>query len=70
MSPKAARVNANYTVKDMAKALGMQEATYRRKENGESKFYFSEAMDFLRLLSLSIDDVDFLRAERSNCSNE
>ncbi len=42
ISVKAARVNAKISQEDAAKALGLSLTGYRKKENGQSKFYADE----------------------------
>lgn len=39
---KAARVNAGMTQEQAAKALNMSITTYKKKENGKSRFYIDE----------------------------
>lgn len=49
---KAARVQADVSVKEIATCLGLNEVTVYRKFNGESEFTLSEVMTLKEMLKL------------------
>lgn len=55
---KAIRIEKNHTQKTLAKAAGMSEKTYNRKELGIIDFTGSEILRLSEILDLSIEMVN------------
>ena len=60
---KAARVNAGYTQKEVAKCIGVTETTIFNWENGKNKMPFEGLIKLANLYEMSIDD--FLMPSKS-----
>lgn len=56
MTVKAMRVNAGLTQFDVARELNITPLTYRRKENGEAEFKFSELIKLCKLFGVQLND--------------
>ena len=56
---KAARVNAGFTVKEAAEAIGVKEDTLYRWEAWKSSPKISPAVKLAKLYGLTVDDIDF-----------
>ena len=54
LSVKAVRVNSKKSQDEAAKALGLSITGYRKKENGQSKFYADELAVLSQLFGVSI----------------
>jgi DNA-binding XRE family transcriptional regulator len=65
ISVKAARVNAKMGQEEVAEALGLSVTGYRKKENGQSKFYADELATLSQLFS-----VPMLNFFEAGCRNK
>ena len=54
---KGKRVEKGYTQKDMSKLIGMEIATYTRKENGKAPFRLDEIYKILDILKCKFEDI-------------
>ena len=61
ISVKAARVNANMTQSEAAKALGISLKAYNLKENGRTKFYADELAQLSTLFNIPL--LNFFEAQ-------
>lgn len=57
------RKENNYNQEEMAKILGVSEATYRNKENGKTQFKLDEMFVIAEYFNKTLDDV-FLHLNR------
>lgn len=55
LTPKALRVNNNWTQEQVANRLGMPLVTYKRKENGHTDWYAKEIYKLSKLYGVSMD---------------
>ena len=55
---KAKMVLADKTMRDMATAMGINEATLNRKINGHSEFTRDEIQAYRNTLGLNAEDID------------
>lgn len=62
---KAARVNAGYSVREAAEAVGVTEDTMYRYESGKSSPKIGTAVKLAGLYGVSIDAIDFAVPESS-----
>ena len=62
---KAARVNAERTQKEMARALGVSKGTYASYEAYKTKMDIETAQRFALLCGLTVDDIIFFK---NNCA--
>ena len=58
-TPKEARNYRDLSVKFVAEELGMSESTYINKENGISKFYVDEAVNFSDIVNIPFRNIKF-----------
>ena len=58
-TPKEARNYRDLSVKFVAEKLGMSESTYINKENGTSKFYVDEAVNFSDIVNIPFRNIKF-----------
>lgn len=58
---KAARVNANKTQKETAKALGLALSAYQRREYGQQRFYADELAKLSKLFGVPM--LNFFEAQ-------
>ena len=56
---KGLRVENGFTQKEMAKRINMPEATYQKKESGETQFLLIEADKIARVFQKDIKDIFF-----------
>lgn len=56
MSVKGMRANANLTQETVAKELGITVVSYRRKEQGQREFKFSELLKLCKLFNVELND--------------
>lgn len=54
---KGKRVEKGYTQIDMSKLLGIEKATYTRKENGKAPFRLDEIYKILKILDCKFEDI-------------
>jgi DNA-binding XRE family transcriptional regulator len=55
---KSVRALKGLTQKEIAKEMGVNEATYNRKEIGTRQFAILEIIQVARILGLNVDDVN------------
>lgn len=70
MTLKAARVNANLTVKEAAEKIGITEDTLYRYENGKSSPKIETAKTMASVYGISIDSIDFSANTSSEKTNK
>lgn len=56
ISVKAARVNAKLTQEEVAEKLGLSLNGYKRKENGERRFYVDEIVQLGVILGVKLEN--------------
>ncbi|WP_195251821.1 helix-turn-helix transcriptional regulator [Romboutsia sp. 1001713B170207_170306_H8] len=56
---KGLRVENGFTQKEMAKKINMPEATYQKKESGETQFLLIEADKIAKVFQKDIKDIFF-----------
>lgn len=59
LTVRQARMVADISKKEMAKALGLSVSGYTDKENGRRKFYFKEAVIFSELVGIPAENILF-----------
>lgn len=67
---RAKRVERQMSQTDLASKLGMNLATYSRKERGVNDFTLTEIQDLLYYLDCEFDDIFFKRDIANICENE
>lgn len=60
ITPRAARVNAGLSRKNVAEKMHIALSTYDNKETGKTEFTKSEAAAFSRIVNLPESEIDFL----------
>lgn len=66
ISLKAARVNANLTLKEASEAVGMAEWTLRRYEHGGANWKYGTILKLCKLYQIQVED---LKNEEENHSS-
>lgn len=56
LSVKAARVNSGKTQNEVAKCIGLSLNTYKKKENGKTRFYVDEIVLLSRLFHVKMEN--------------
>lgn len=67
---RAKRVEHQYTQAQLGKLLGMNTATYNRKEKGIVDFTLTEIQDLLYYLDCDFNDIFFKKEVANKCENE
>lgn len=67
---KGKRVEKGYTQEQLAKKIGVNTATYNRKEKGLVDFTLTEIQDLMYYLDCDFDDIFFKKEVANNCENE
>ena len=64
---KAKRVERGFTQEELAKKLGMNTATYNRKELGIVDFTLGEIQDLMYYLDCEFNDIFFKKDVANKC---
>lgn len=67
---RAKRVEKGYNQKALADQLGINLATYSKKENGINAFTLPEIQDLLYILDCNFEDIFFRKEVANKCENE
>lgn len=67
---KGKRVECCLTQEEIASKLGMNTATYNRKENGIVDFTLTEIQDLMDILDCDFDDIFFKKDVANKHENE
>lgn len=70
ISPKAARVNAGYSLKQVAKLIGVSQSTVSRWEHGEVKMKPEVVERLSQLYNMDQNMINFRRKEKEKSYDE
>jgi len=68
MTVKAARVNAGKTQEEVAAYIGLSTTAYKRKENGQRRFYIDEIVGISILFKMDV--INFFESQCRNKTQE
>lgn len=67
---RAKRVEKGFTQEQLADKLGINLATFSKKENGINDFTLTEIQDLMYFLDCNFEDIFFKKEVANKCENE